>query len=149
MRNLGLTLSMTLLVACGDGNRPSEPEAGSFGADLNAFRALEGEGPLRTHPRLEQAAQAHAEYILRTGNFSHRSPGGPNGDTMSERIASTGCRAGAAAENIAQGQSSERAVIAAWRGSTGHRANMLGAGYTVYGLGRAGDTWVLVLSDGC
>ena len=60
-----------------------------------------------------------------------------------------GCNIGAASENIAFGQPSEQAVLDAWIDSPGHLTNMLGPRYRAYGLGRAGNHWVLKLADGC
>ncbi|MDX8348137.1 CAP domain-containing protein [Cognatiyoonia sp. IB215446] len=122
---------------------------GNFATDLNAFRAAQGRGAVVPDPKLQQAARRHAEDMQARGYFSHQSPGGPHGNTMTERMAASGCQPGASAENIAQGQTSEAAVFAAWQNSTGHRRNMLGARYTEYGLGRSGNTWVLLFSSDC
>lgn len=149
MRKTFSVLLILTLAACFGGNRPSTPDAGSFGADLNTFRGLEGSSALRTHPRLQQAAQAHADDMIRRGYFSHRSVGGPNGETLAQRLAAAGCRPRASAENLAQGQASETGAFATWRGSPNHRANMLGKEYQLYGLAQSGGTWVLVLADRC
>lgn len=151
------TIAVAVLVGCGGSSQsPSANTATSsavsyrgFGADLNAFRANQGLGPMRSDATLARAAQAHAEDMVRRSYFSHDSPRGPNGDTFVERAQSAGCAMRAGAENIAAGQQTETAVLLAWQNSAGHRRNMLGANYTLYGLGRAGDTWVLKLASAC
>lgn len=122
---------------------------GSFGADLNAFRASQRLGALQRSAALTRTAQSHAEDMTRRGYFSHKSPGGPNGNDLSARLVSGGCRTRAGAENIAQGQTSEASAFVGWQNSAGHRRNMLSTRYTSYGLGRSANTWVLVLSNGC
>ena len=120
-----------------------------FTSDLNTFRASRGLGPLQPNQALTRAAQAHAEDMLRRGYFSHRSRGGPNGTTFVERARAGGCAMGAGAENIAKGQKTQAAALEAWVRSAGHRRNLLGRGYTQYGLGRSGDIWVLKLAARC
>ncbi len=128
---------------------PATVETTGFGGALNDLRATENLAGVGQDPRLTRAAQAHADHMAQAGYFSHRSPGGPNGDTLIARITNAGCNAGAMSENIAQGQRSEAEVLAAWVASPGHRKNMLGPRYRSYGLGRSGDIWVLNFSDGC
>ena len=98
---------------------------------------------------LRRAAQAHAEDMASRGYFSHEAPDGPNGRTFAQRARSAGCAIGGGAENIANGQRSEREVFTAWQNSSGHRRNMLGRSYRQYGLGRSGNIWVLVLAQSC
>jgi uncharacterized protein YkwD len=72
----------------------------------------------RVHPALTKAAQDHANYMARTGDFSHYSNLGPSG-----RASKYGFRYGVM-ENIAYGYSSIEAAFAAWQASGGHWANM-------------------------
>lgn len=151
MRRLMMMLTVLAVSAC---NAPEDPSVsaqprGSFSADLNAFRADNGRSSLRVDRQLQRAAQAHAQDMENRRYFSHQSPGGPNGDGLGDRIAASGYKACAAAENIAQGQLTEVEVFTGWRDSPGHRRNMLGARYADFGLGHAGDTWVLVLGLSC
>ncbi|MFT6944278.1 MAG: hypothetical protein ACJAUW_000850 [Yoonia sp.] len=120
-----------------------------FGKTYNAFRTSQGLGPLQDNAILTRAALAHALDMENRGYFSHSSVGGPNGRDLEARANAAGCNIRAGAENIAQGQKSEQEVFADWRDSPGHRVNLLGPRYTDYGLGRAGDTWVMKLSSGC
>ena len=48
-----------------------------------------------------------------------------------------------AAENIAKGQKTPAAVVNAWMNSSGHRKNILNAGFTHIGVGYAdgGNYW--------
>ena len=118
----------------------------SFTRQINAFRAESGVGPLRQSPTLTQAAKAHADDMQARGYFAHRSP---TGGTLMTRARAAGCAMRAGAENIAQGQPTETAVLNGWANSSGHRSNMLNSRMTEYGLGRSGDIWVLKLSSGC
>lgn len=155
MKTLFLAIALCGLAACettGGATQVSSDSVsltGSFGPDLNAFRASQGRSALQQSAVLTRTAQLHAQDMAQRGYFSHQSPGGPNGDDLSGRLVSGGCRTRAGAENIAQGQTSEASVFVAWQNSSGHRRNMLGAQYTEYGLGRSGNTWVLVFANGC
>lgn len=121
----------------------------SFALKINALRASQGLGQLQPNAALTRAAQAHAEDMRSRGYFSHSSVGGPNGDHFRARARSGGCAMRSGAENIATGQRTEAAAFDAWRISRAHRRNMLGRSYTQYGLGRAGNIWVLKLSAQC
>ncbi len=112
---------------------------------VNAERAARGLGPLQEDPRLNRAARAHAADMVAKGYFSHT---GADGSRFFERAADAGYSC-AAAENIAQGQQSEAAVMASWMGSTGHRRNILLADATQFGIGRVNNTWVQVFGRGC
>jgi uncharacterized protein YkwD len=152
-------MALCALTACATSNGPAQVSSsgvastpivvGDFANDLNAFRASQGRGNVQQDPSLMRAAQHHANDMAARNYFSHQSPGGPNGDNLTDRMISGGCRPRAGAENIAEGQTTEGSVFVAWQGSPGHRRNMLGDRYTAYGLGRSGNTWVLVLSSGC
>lgn len=119
----------------------------SAGTQLSFQRAQNGiVRPLGFSPALQAAADAHAQYLSRTGNFSHSGPGGA---TPRDRVARAGYRACVTAENIARGQPDIRSVVATWMESPGHRANILNAQVTQYGFARAGSVWVLVLARPC
>jgi uncharacterized protein YkwD len=84
----------------------------------------------RVHPSLTKAAQDHANYMARTGDFSHYSNLGPSG-----RASKYGFRYGVM-ENIAYGYPSIEAAFAAWQASGGHWANM-SSNSSVAGFGYA------------
>lgn len=117
----------------------------TFLALINEERTKSGLGLLVENARLSAAAQAHAADMAAQGYFSHT---GLNGSTFSERAQAAGY-ACAAAENIAAGQRSEADVMTGWMNSAGHRRNILLRDATQFGLGRAGNTWVLMLGRGC
>lgn len=148
-------MGAAVLAACASDPAPRAtdsavmPATAGFDVTYNRFRSAQGAGAMRQSAALTQAAQAHAVDMQNRGYFSHSSQDGPNGDTLVERAASAGCTMRAGAENIAQGQLSDQEVFAVWRKSPGHRANLVGPDYTVYGLGRAGDYWVMKLASGC
>lgn len=131
------------LAACAQ--TAADETAVDLGPPVNAFRAGEGEAPLRRNAKADAAALAHARDMARQGFFGHK---GSNGSSVGGRLKAAGCRFTGAAENIAKGQRSDAEVVAAWAASPGHRRNML-ASYDQYGAARIGDTWVLVLASGC
>ncbi|MBP1806245.1 CAP domain-containing protein [Rubellimicrobium aerolatum] len=125
----------------------SASSVAGFGAALNRMRAQAGLEGLREDGHLKRAAQAFAEDMAANGYHSHH---GRDGSTVVERARRAGCGGrGYVAENIAWGQDSVQDTFAGWSASAGHRANMLGRNYGVYGLGQAGGMWVLVVADGC
>ena len=118
-----------------------------FGAALNQFRANYGLGGLREDRHLSAAAQAYAEDMARNKYFSHT---GRDGSNHAQRARAAGCRGrGYLAENIAWGQRSAQAAFTGWANSAGHRANMLGRPYGVFGLGQSQGMWVLMFADDC
>jgi uncharacterized protein YkwD len=111
----------------------------------NRLRASVGRPPQAMSPELTRAAQDHAWYMARTGNFSHGSNGGPVG-----RAARFGFH-GFAGENIAMGQPTVRSVFQSWRSSAGHWANITSgtslAGFG-YGIAPDGSTyWVAMYGN--
>lgn len=96
----------------------------------NRLRASVGRPAQQMSRELTRAAQDHAWYMARSGNFSHESNGGPVG-----RAAKYGCD-GFSGENIAMGQPTVQGVFQSWRASSGHWANMI-SGATRAGFGYA------------
>lgn len=103
-------------------------------ARVNAERRQAGRKPLRADPRLDRAAQGHAEDMLRRGYFAHESP---EHSTPRDRVKDAGYRPNAVAENLAAGQTSVDEVMDGWMKSPGHRTNLLGRDYEDFGLGLA------------
>ncbi len=115
-------------------------------ADFNAqFQNIRGK-PIAYNAQLAAVAQAHAADMDARGYFSHNSP---EGIGSGARAAAAGIAACGIGENIAKGQTSSAEVFAGWMASDGHRRNMVNTGMASYGLGRAGDTWVLMLYQPC
>lgn len=118
-----------------------------FGQALVALRGDNGIGPIMEDATLEAVAVAHAADMKARGYFDHVAP---DGTAPWDRARAAGyCRTAAIAENIAEGQTSEQQVLTAWANSPGHMRNMLDGRFIRFGLGRDGDTWVLMLGGAC
>jgi uncharacterized protein YkwD len=130
----------------------SKPETPSYHPTIlsmlarnNATRTSRGLRAMSLSSRLTAAAQNHANYMARTGSFSHYTNGGPQG-----RVAAYGFRGGVR-ENIATGQPSVEGAFNTWTASGAHYANMMshsdvaGFGYAVGANGQA--YWVAVYGN--
>lgn len=112
----------------------------------NSLRGRMGLRPHRINPQLTKAAQDHAVYMARTGNFSHDSNSGPQG-----RAVRWGYR-GMVRENIAWGQVDVNDAFNSWQTSSGHWASIVsnttdaGFGYAIGNDGRG--YWVAVYGSG-
>lgn len=111
----------------------------------NDLRSRVGLRPHRIHPALTKAAQDHAVYMARTGEFSHHSNGGPQG-----RAQRWGYR-GLVRENIAWGQVDVNDAFQSWQTSSGHWASIISnttdAGFG-YAIGRDGrGYWVALYGN--
>ena len=123
-------------------SRGTAPRAGSSGAAgvpepvcnggvlacSNQLRAWAGVGALSASGALNTEAQACAQRMFDTNSMTHSAP--PAGRTWGE--------------NIAMGYPSETAVFNGWKNSSGHRANILRAGFGSMGLGHVGSYWCQV-----
>lgn len=107
----------------------------------NRDREQHGRSPLQYDALLSEAAQRHAEDMLRRNYFSHYSP---EGSTPSDRFRAVGGRRGAG-ENIMMMGGVSTQVGAnrlayfqkAWMNSSGHRQNLLNPQYGRFGYGIA------------
>jgi uncharacterized protein YkwD len=116
----------------------------------NVIRKRVGLFPHRMNPALVAAAQDHANYMARTGQFSHYTNGGPQGRANKYGFG------GGVLENIATGGGVDTA-FGMWTASGAHYASMVsrttdaGFGYAVgpngatyfvgiYGTGSSGET---------
>ncbi len=84
--------------------------------------------PLKNESHLAAAALRHSTDMAQhmVDYIDHV---GTDGSTLGDRIADAGYTSWTAiAENIAAGQSSPAAVVTAWMGSAGHRANIMNSG---------------------
>ncbi|MEU3936335.1 CAP domain-containing protein [Streptomyces sp. NPDC029044] len=128
--------------------RPFTPDglAGTAAAvvDLtNRERARAGLPPLAADPLLTTAAQAHSADMVARAFYAHTAP---DGSRPWDRAAAAGSTRRTIGENIACGQRSPADVVEGWMNSPGHRANILGPGFTHIGIGfagggRAGTYW--------
>ena len=109
---------------------------------VNAERQRAGQPPLTASGPLARAAQTYAGVMADGTCFGHVC-----GSTLVERINGAGYENWTAAENIALSQTTPESVMAAWMGSSGHRANILSPTYKEIGIGLAirpssGIVWV-------
>jgi uncharacterized protein YkwD len=105
---------------------------------INDYRAANGLGPLTPQGQLMVAAEQHAQdqAVMDSGS-THT---GSDGSTDLDRVVRAGySNWRSEAENVAyySADGSAYAAFEGWRNSPGHNANMLGAGYTDIGVGRA------------
>jgi len=106
---------------------------------LNGERADRGMTALKIHRDLQRAALNHAGDMVERRFFSHT---GRGGSQVADRIRAAGYLEDVAqwtvGENLAWGTAelgTPRAIVGAWMGSAGHRANILRADYREIGLG--------------
>ena len=113
----------------------------SLALDLNSFRAQHGLHRLAASAALTAKARAHAADMARRRSMDHAG--------FYERMRGTGSFA---AENVAAGCPTADCVFKLWAESSGHRANMLNASVTHYGLASAKGAdgqryWALELAE--
>lgn len=101
--------------AVADGIGLSQVESAVI-AKTNAARARSGLPPLAADGQLMNGARNQARWMARNRNLSHGS---------------------GVAENIGMGQTSASEAVSSWMQSSGHRANILGGGYTRIGVALA------------
>lgn len=99
---------------------------------VNAVRRREKLAPVRSNPKLDQAAQGHAADMLRRGFFDHRNP---DGELVRDRATAAGYTWRKIGENIAEGQLSVDEVMKTWMNSPGHRRNILEPDFEELGIG--------------
>jgi len=93
--------------------------------------------PLKRNEQLDTAAGTHSNNMGQRDFFSHCDP-----DTQSlpeDRMDAAGYNWNFAAENIAAGQNTPEAVMAAWMNSSGHRQNILSSSSNEIGVGYFSD----------
>ena len=76
---------------------------------------------LRWSDRLEQAAQAQAQWLASQNTLMHS---GPQGQTLSERARAAGYRFARVTENLGYGQAQLPQVLKGWNDSPTHCANL-------------------------
>ncbi|MGH7477560.1 MAG: CAP domain-containing protein [Longimicrobiales bacterium] len=115
---------------------------------INLLREDAGLPALVVDTRLVASAGVQSDYMAARGIMSHT---GPGGSTTGQRAAAAGYGWSWIAENVAVGQAAPREVVAGWRSSAGHRANMLdrdarhvGIGYSYNADNRYRHFWVAV-----
>ncbi len=101
----------------------------------NKERAKEGLSPLKSEPKLTQAALGHARDMAEHGKMAHE---GSDGSTPTQRAERRGYRHVKTGENVAYGQPTVESVMRAWMNSPHHKENILGA-YSEMGAARVLD----------
>lgn len=99
----------------------------------NEERGEEKLKTLQVSPKLQEAAQKHAESMAERGEMTHK---GEDGSTPAERLKTEGYRYRRVGENIAYGQSSIEDVMEGWLDSPPHKKNILGS-FSQIGVGYA------------
>ncbi len=103
---------------------------------VNQQRSAKGLAALKSDSQLARLAQLKAEDMAKKGYFSHTSP---TYGSAFDMMKAAGYSYRTAGENIAKGQKTASSVMNGWMNSSGHRANILGTGYTKIGVGYALD----------
>jgi len=103
---------------------------------VNEERAKAGVAPLTEDEELSRIARLKSQDMRDRGYFDHNSP---TYGTPFRMLRSFGVTYRTAGENIAMGYRTPEAVVAAWMNSSGHRANILNASYTMIGVGFVAD----------
>lgn len=114
--------------------------------ESNLQRARKGLAPHRIDPILCKMAQDHANFMARTGQFSHYVNGGLIG-----RARKYGWKSGYVMENIAEGQIDIKDAFRSWMNSAGHRSAILShttkAGFGAQRNHRGQWFWVSIYSN--
>ena len=112
-----------------------DPQEASVIRATNQIRRDYGLSPLMPEIKLSMAARDHSHDMRILGFFDHWSPVAGKGSHM-QRAARYGSTADS--ENILYGAGDADTAMNMWMNSSGHRANILTAGWTRIGVGRSG-----------
>jgi uncharacterized protein YkwD len=137
----GGTARASHAVTSAQANGPVDPEVASFVRLMNAHRRSLGLSPLVWDRRAAAVAEAHSRDMDDHRYFSHT---WSDGHSTWDRLAARGVTYSQAGENIAWGQETGSAVLAAWLHSPGHRANIENGSFTHEGVGKVGPYWTHV-----
>lgn len=99
---------------------------------ISGYRKNNGLGPVAVDPTLMKLAAAQAHAMASRDKLGHDVAGG-----FGERVAASGYRARGAYENVGAGYHTLSDAFSGWRGSTGHRENMLRREVTHIGIAAA------------
>ncbi len=107
---------------------------------VNDIRKENGLNALTYDWELSRVARYKSQDMKDNRYFAHNSP---VYGTPFQMIRNFGISFRSAGENIARGYSTPQAVVNGWMNSSGHRANILNAGYTHIGVGyvASGNYW--------
>lgn len=137
-RGLLVACAGLLVAACASGRaypaRPMPVDVGAAAALASRFRAEHGLPPVVPNGRLTGLSAEQAMAMATAGRMSHSLGWG---DGLPSRLDRGGYDWGVTAENLGAGYPTLAAAFAAWVGSSGHRANLLKAGVTEFGIAAA------------
>jgi uncharacterized protein YkwD len=106
---------------------------------INHFRAEYHLRPIHLNLRLEHSAQAHSADMASHHDFSHS---GSSGVSWIARIRYWGYHGDWIGENLAVGGNvTARTVMAMWKASPPHRANLLRSAFAAVGIGASPGTY--------
>ena len=98
----------------------------------NAQRTAQNLPPLIENSKLDAAALAKAQDMIKNQYFTHASPSGAGPSDLAKNA---GYQFLAIGENLAMGDfADDEALVQAWMNSPGHRANILNSRYTEIGV---------------
>lgn len=116
---------------------------------VNAERRKAGCGPLRSDPKLRNAAQGHADDMAARNYYAHA---GRDGRNAGDRIKAAGYTWSAWGENIHRGPHSAAQAVDEWMNSAAHRENILDCSFEDIGVGvnltGNGPWWVQDFASG-
>ncbi len=113
-------------------------QARAEGADCGVEGTFGPADPLTMQHQLREAARFHSQDMGDRAFFTHESPGGPNGDTVQDRIENAGYTNWQTwGENIAAGQTTAQEVVDGWLASDGHCSNIMNPMFEEIGVGYA------------
>jgi uncharacterized protein YkwD len=117
---------------------PGSPVAAAIVDLTNQERTRLGLGTLRAEARLTRAAQLQAEQMARVERLDHVLPEAQY-PRPEDRLTAASYGWQTYGENLASGYPDARSVVDGWMNSPGHRANIVGTGFTEIGAGHAVD----------
>jgi uncharacterized protein YkwD len=129
LRTIFALVALSLFLPAGAPAGLTRAEA-SLLHEMNRVRAIHGLRPLAVDPRLDRAANAHTQEMLRSNVFDH--------GAFASRMNQFDVVAQTAGENLAWAtgtKGSARALVAAWLASPPHRANLLAPSFRRTGIG--------------
>jgi uncharacterized protein YkwD len=110
----------------------------ALAARMNTYRRAHGRGALTLNLYLERSACAHSTDMARHRMLSHSAS---TGASWEQRIRYWRYRGTYIGENLVVGALTPRGVMRAWRASSVHRANLLGAHFRAIGIGIVRGSW--------
>ena len=132
----GLAARPTAALTNCDADPSLDSEEQAFLQLINDHRQQNGLAALSPSDTLDRSAQWKSDHMANNNYFAHDDT--PINRTWIQRIRDCGYGYQTSiGENIAAGMDTAAEAFDAWKNSPGHNANMLGAGYTAIGIGRA------------